>query len=347
MAANKRNSGRRKAAPGPINTTRGLGIRGALNSGMISTTEVEFPTAITSPRSNLRNRNSKSLSPGKRVDFENNPLPTPSGPDTRTSPRVSKTATTTKPVGRGPGRPVGKVSLGKIASKQVSPRTAAARAKRAEAYKQYMEEMVALADGDFGSSKQNTRINQRLGTGHTPPLPSVKTFTDRIPGVSLIKKFTGVGTQTNIKTNTQTKTKTSTKATAHGLLTPPDTPEKEKRGKQVTTIKNPDGTTDEIHVEKLSEWLGHGPTPPRTALVDGEEAVEIPTDVLLEHMHHIKHNLRPLTLEELHIQFYLLQKMLRQFSKKFFSDAWSESRTADFAPTSPTCTTSTPPSSAC
>jgi hypothetical protein len=326
MGTTKCNNGRRKAGPGPINTTRGLGIRGALNSGMISTTEVEFPGTITPPKSNLRNKNSKRLSPGKRVDFENDPQSTPSGAGTRTSPRVTKTATTT----HGPGRLIGKISPGKIPSKQVSPRTAAARAKRAEAYKQHMEEMAALADGDFGSPKQNTKISQRLGTGHTPPLPSEKAFTDCIPGVSLIKKFTGVATQTNTKTSTKTNTKTNSKTNAHGLLTPHDTPEKEKRGKQVTAIKNPDGTADGIHVEKLSEWLGHGPTPPGATLIEGEEAVKIPTDVLLEHMHHIKHNLRPLTMEELHIQFYLLQKMLRQFSKKFFSDAWSESRIADF-----------------
>ena len=110
------------------------------------------------------------------------------------------------------------------------------------------------------------------------------------------------------------------------LPTPPGTPD--AQDPRIRVIESAYGRTT-ITANKISDWL-HAPEAPKTRFDEGEESIEIETKALLEMMHNLNHNLRPLSLEEIYCQFYLLQKMLRQFSKRFFNNAWSSEKTAAF-----------------
>lgn len=325
MAASKRNSGRRKAAPGPINTTSRHGVKNALNSAICSATMIEHPiysessTFPTSRKSSLRNSSSKTSSPIKRVGFESQTeprtgLPTPPEFIRRTPSTIRKT------IVRGPVR----TSPKKTSPKQVSPRTAAARKARAEAYQKYIASLGGLYNEEpspSGSKRPSTRF---VGPGKR--LGNDKKSSQATEQSSPHPKIVDPGTQYGRTLGSVQKKRQRAKQRQEHLEQPTNT----SKPKTATFIVNPRGSATRVHVEKVSEWL-QGPTAPRMSPGEGEDAIEIPTKVLLEHMHDIKHHLRPLSLEELHVQFYLLQKMLRQFCKRFFADVWDERRVEDFA----------------
>jgi hypothetical protein len=232
--------------------------------------------------------------------------PTPGAPKKPTKPRVTKRTSPTL---------------------QFSPKTAR-KAREAARFTKTIDEQEAFLDREINSpppvsSKNFTGKGIRVRTG-LPPSP---------------EKLEHLRNEANSRVRPTRDTH---------LPTPPPTP-RVSRGRghspphmgdtntdgatssqRTITITEIDDAHCEIYIDGVSDWLAF-PTKPKTKIHADKPPIEIPTKALLEHMNHLKQNLRPLGLEELHIQFYLLQKMLRQFTKRHFVTPWSPSRLAAFS----------------
>ena len=211
-----------------------------------------------------------------------------------------------------------------------SPKTAQ-KARDAAEFTKTIAEQQAFLDREFGSpppvsSKNFTGKGIRVRTG-LPPSPEKPEH--------LRNKSKTPSPRTRLTTNTYPLTPPTTpRSSRRRSHSPPQMGETTIAGasppQRTITITEIDKAHREIYIDGVSDWLAF-PSPPKTKIYDDKPPIEIPTKALLEHMHHLKQNLRPLGLEELHIQFYLLQKMLRQFTKRHFVTPWSPSRLAAFS----------------
>jgi hypothetical protein len=203
-----------------------------------------------------------------------------------------------------------------------SPRTAQKAAEAARV----VQEQTALIDERLESpapmsSKTPDGDNfrgggVRMGTG-LPPTPT--------------RQSTRIGLQTPPETVEAGKTRAQT-ARERGPATKEGETTIQQGGATTRNITITPSTTSsprQIYIHGVSDWLAY-PKPPAQRFSSDTPLIEIPTSALLAHMADLKANPRALALEELHIQFYLLQKTLRQFTKQHFRSAWSPSRTASF-----------------
>lgn len=299
MAASRRSSKRKIPVRLKATNTIGLGI---INSALGSATMTQTATR----RNSLRRAGSKIPSlEANRVRFAEategtgkTQYPRTPGLPRQTTTQASKTRTT-------------RSSL----SMQFSPRTA----KKAADAAKVVQEQTALIDEKLDS----------------PPPVSSKIVASNFRGTGF---RAGTGRPPTPERRSDGKTATRT-----GLWTPPETAKTNRtRGptttmhegspprERVITITPETATTQrQIYIDGVSDWLSF-PSPPTQRFDPSSPPIEIPTSALLSHMATLKTTPRALALEELHLQFYLLQKMLRQFTKRHFRARWSDDRISSF-----------------
>jgi hypothetical protein len=328
MAASRRSPKRK--IPQPLKASHrtnaiSLGItsarRSAIGTGSATMTQ---PLPAEMRKSSLRSAGSKTPSPDAyRVRFAGEGSATPEGgrQHPRTPGAEVECQTSTMP--KASRNPTTRASP----ALQLSPRTT----QKAREAAKVIREQMAFIDEELDSpppisSKKNNFQGRgnRVSTGQ-PPTPeqlSHARYDGKTPGRP--SKGALPTPPTTVRPN---KTRPRTPPNKGGTTTsaaafPP------VRKITITETKE----QRQIYIDGVSDWLAF-PFPPTQRFSRSSPPIEILTSALLQHMATLKTTPRPLALEELHINFYLLQKMLRQFTKRHFRSRWSASRLETFTST--------------